>query len=120
MRIPQSHLGGREKQSCGKREGGTWVGKGTGREKRVLLSVRKEAPFITFSVYSFMLRSLIHFDVRFVKGDKYGSNFIFYVRPAPFIEDAFLFSIVYFLASLSKIKCSKSCGFISESSILFY
>jgi hypothetical protein len=33
--------------------------------------------FLRFSVSGFMLRSLIHLDLNFVQGDKYGSIFIF-------------------------------------------
>ena len=34
---------------------------------------------IRFSVSGFMLRSLIHLDLSFVHGDRYGSIFIFYI-----------------------------------------
>jgi hypothetical protein len=53
---------------------------------------------VRFSVSGFMLRSLIHLDLSFVQGDKY-FHFSTYrqpVRPAPFIEDVFFFSLVYF------------------------
>ena len=56
---------------------------------------------ISFSAFGFMLRSLIHLDLSCVQGDRYGSICISStcrhpVRPAPFVEDAFFFSIVYF------------------------
>jgi hypothetical protein len=37
---------------------------------------------IIFCVSGFMLRSLIHLDLSFVQGDKYGSIFIFYIQTA--------------------------------------
>ena len=50
---------------------------------------------LRFSVSGFMLRSLIHLDLSFVQGDRYGSIYILLhanlLRPAPFLEDAFLF-----------------------------
>ena len=55
---------------------------------------------IRFTVSGFMLRSLIHVDLSFVQGViwVYFHSFTYRqpVRPAPFIEDASFFSIVYF------------------------
>jgi hypothetical protein len=49
-----------------------------------------------------MLKSLIHLDLSFIPGDKYGSTFIFLhtyllpVGPAQFIEEAFFFPLYIF------------------------
>ena len=56
---------------------------------------------LRFSVSGFMFRSLIHLDLSFVQGDKYGSIFIFStyqqpVRPSSFVEDAFFFPLYVF------------------------
>ena len=63
---------------------------------------------IRFSVSSFMLRSLVHLELNFVQGDKYGSIFILLHSDSQLDQHHLLkmFSFFYciFLASLSKIK----------------
>jgi hypothetical protein len=56
---------------------------------------------ITFSISSFMLKSLIHMDLSFVQGEKYGyilhsSTCRHPVRPAQFVENAFFFLLYDF------------------------
>ena len=52
---------------------------------------------VRFSVAGFMLRSLIHLDLSFVHGDRYGSIYILLhvdihpVMPAPLVKYAFFF-----------------------------
>ena len=71
-----------------------------------------------FSVSGFMLRSLIlglQLCTRWQIWIYFNfSTYQLPVKPAPFIEDVF-FLPLYFLASLSKIKCPYVCNFISES-----
>ena len=74
-----------------------------------------------FSVSNFMLGSLVHLDFRFVQGDKCGSICILHAD-IQLDQHQLLKMLSFFchnmvLPSLSKIKCSKVCGFISESLI---
>ena len=92
----------------------------------VLLSSRLFRTFssIKFSVYGFMLRSLIHLDLSFVHGDKYGSVLILPQADIQFDQHHLLkvlsfFSSVY-LSSFLIVYCLWLCGFISGSSIRFY
>jgi hypothetical protein len=60
-----------------------------------------------------MLRPLIHLDLSFVQGDRYGSICILLpagiqVRPAPFVEETFFFHCMV-LASLSKMMSVGVC-----------
>ena len=77
-----------------------------------------------FSVAGFMLRSLIHLDLSFVHGDRYGSIFILLHVDIQLCQHHLLnmLSFFYFIffASLSKVRCSKVCGLISRSSVGFY
>ena len=77
-----------------------------------------------FSVAGFMLRSLIHLDLSFVHGDRYGSIFILLHVDIQLCQHHLLnmlsFFHLIFFASLSKIRCSKMCGLISGSSIQFH
>ena len=79
---------------------------------------------ITFSVSCFMLMSLIHLYLSFVKGDKYGSIFILLDTDSQLDQHHLLKMLSFFhfifLASLSNINYHKVCGFISQSSILFH
>jgi hypothetical protein len=74
---------------------------------------------IRLSVASFMLRPLIHLDLSFVKGDKYGSIFILLHVDLQLDQYHLLkmFSFFYCMvwASLSKIMYRQMCGFISGS-----
>ena len=80
--------------------------------------------FYKFSVAGFMLRSLIHLDLSFVHGDRYGSIFILLHVDIQLCQHHLLnmlsFFHLIFFASLSKIKCLKVCGLISGSSIRFH
>jgi hypothetical protein len=63
-----------------------------------------------FLFHEVELRFLIHLDLTFVRGNKYGSIFILYVgiQLAPFVEHAFFlffFFPLYDMASLSLKKC---------------
>ena len=51
---------------------------------------------IRFSVSGFILRSLIHLDLCFVKGDKYGSIFIFLHTDSQLNQDHLFFPTVWF------------------------
>ena len=77
-----------------------------------------------FSVSSFMLKSLIHLDLSFVQGDKYGSICTFLHADIQLDKDHLLKILSFFhcmvLVSLSPIKCQQVCGFISGSSIQFH
>ena len=79
---------------------------------------------VRFSVAGFMLKSLIHLDLSFVHGDRYGSIFIFLHVDIQLCQHHLLnmlsFFHLIFFASLSKIRCSKMCGLISGSSIQFH
>jgi hypothetical protein len=64
---------------------------------------------IRFNESGFMLRSLIHLDLSFVQGDKYGSTFIFLHTDSQ-LDQYYLLKMLsffhcIFLAALSKIKC---------------
>jgi hypothetical protein len=65
-----------------------------------------------FSVSGFMLRSLIHLDLSFVHGDKYGSIFIFLHIDCQLDQHHLLKMLSFFhcifLASLSKIKLARA------------
>ena len=79
---------------------------------------------IRFSVSGFMLRSLIHLDLSFVHGDKYGSIFILLHKDCQLDRHHLLkmlfFPPLYVFGLLSKINCPQMCGFTSGSSILFH
>ena len=79
---------------------------------------------IRFSVVGFMLRSLIHLDLSFVHGDRYGSILILPHVDIQLCQHHLLnmisFSHLIFFASLSKIRCSKVCGLIFGSLIRFH
>jgi len=91
----------------------------------VTMSLRLFPTFfsIRFSLSGFVLRSLIHLDLSFVQGDKYGSTCIFLridcQLPTAFIDDAF-FSPLYSFGFFVKDQVSIWCGFSSGSSILFH
>ena len=57
---------------------------------------------IRFSVSGFMLRSLIHLDLSFVQGDKYGSIFILLHTDSQLDQHHLLKMLFIILASLSK------------------
>ena len=65
-----------------------------------LVSLVLVSVYLNFSVSGFMLRSLIHLDLSFVKGGKYeflySSTSSYPVRPTLFVENAFLFSLYVF------------------------
>ena len=79
---------------------------------------------IRFSVTGFMLRSLIHLDLSFVHGDRYGSIFIFLHVDIQLCQHHLLnmlsFFPLIFFTSLSKIRYLKLFGLISGSSIQFH
>ena len=79
---------------------------------------------IRFSVSSFMLRSLIHLDLSFVQGDKHSSICILLHANIQLDHHHWLkmfsLSIVFFLSSLSKLKCAHVCGFTSGPLIWFH
>jgi hypothetical protein len=84
---------------------------------------------IRFSVSGFILRSLIHIDLSFVQGDKYGwvyfhsSNYRQPGRSAPFIEDFFsLYIFGVFVQDQVTVwfVCLFVCLFVSRFSILFH
>mgnify|MGYP007133048323 CR=1 FL=1 len=66
---------------------------------------------IRFSVSGFMLRSLIHLDLSFVQGDKYGSIFIFLHTDSQLDQHHLLkmlsFFPLYIFGVLSKINCGE-------------
>jgi hypothetical protein len=84
------------------------------------------APSCTnFRVSGLILRSLIHFELILVQGDKNGSNFSFLQMDNHFSQHHLLlkrltFLQCMFLALLSNIWCAQLCEFISGSSILFH
>jgi hypothetical protein len=65
---------------------------------------------IRFSVFSFMLRSLVHLELSSVQGGKYGSIWIFLYAAVQFVQHHLLkilsFFQCVFLASLSRIWCA--------------
>ena len=65
---------------------------------------------IRFSVFGLILRSLIHLDLSFVHGDRYGSIFILLQIDIQFCQHNLLKMLSFFhcilLAPLSKIRCS--------------
>jgi hypothetical protein len=75
-------------------------------------------------VSGLILRSLTHFELILVQGDRQGSLFSFLQADNHFSQQhlskrlSFLYHM--FLAPLSKIRWAQLCGFISGSSILFY
>jgi hypothetical protein len=64
--------------------------------------------FMRFSVSGFMLKSLIHLDLSFVQGDKYGSIYVLLHTDSQLDQHYLLTMLSFFhcifLASLSKIK----------------
>ena len=76
---------------------------------------------IRFSVSDFMLRSLIHFYLSLVQGDRYGSIDFLLHEDTQLVQHHLLkilsFSHCIVLASLSKIKYPLVYGFISVSSV---
>ena len=76
-----------------------------------------------FIVSGLMYRSLIHFELIFVYGDKQQSSFILLHVAFQFsqhhIEEAFFLHCM-FLAPLSKVICLYICGFTSWFSFLFH
>ena len=76
---------------------------------------------IRFNVAGFMLKSLIHLDLSFVHGDRYGSIFILLHVDIQLCQHHLLNFLSFFhliaFASLSKIIYLKMCGLISGSSI---
>ena len=87
------------------------------------LSVLPAIFSVRICVADFMLRSLIHLDLNFVHGIRYGPIFIlllneYPVMPAPFVKcDFYPFDIFCFFV---KIRCSKVRGLTSRSSIQFH
>ena len=75
---------------------------------------------IRFGESGFMLRSLIHLDLSFVQGDKYGSMCILLHEDIQLDRHNLLKMLSFFcclvLASLSKMKYLYMSGFTSESS----
>ena len=71
---------------------------------------------VRFSVVGFMLRSLIHLDLSFVHGDRYGSIFFLLHVDIQLWQHHLLnmlsFFYLIFFASLSNIRCLKMCGLI--------
>ena len=78
-------------------------------------------PSIWFSVVGFILRSLIHLDLSFVHGDRYGSIFILLEVDIQLCQHHLLKMFSFFhcvlLAPLSKIRCLQVCGLILGSLI---
>lgn len=76
-----------------------------------------------FVVWSFIFRSLIHFELFLVYGDRQQSSFVLLHVAFQFSQHQFLKRLSFlhcmFLALLTKIICSYICGFISGLSILF-
>ena len=73
---------------------------------------------IRFNVVRLILRSLIHLDLSFVHGDRYGSIFIplevdIQICQHHLLNILSFFHFIFF-TSLSKIRCSKECGLISR------
>ena len=79
---------------------------------------------IRFNVVRLMLRSLIHLDLSFVHGDRYGSIFILLHVDIQLCQHHLLnmlsFFYLVFFVSLSNISCSKVCVFIFGSLIQFH
>jgi hypothetical protein len=79
---------------------------------------------IRFSMPGLTLRSLIHLDLSFVWGDKYGSTCILLHADIQLVQHHLLKMLSLFhcvvLAFLSKIKCPCVWGVISGSSIQFH
>jgi hypothetical protein len=82
------------------------------------------APSCTkLKICGLILRSLIHFELILVQGDRHGSSFSFlqtdnhFSKPHLFKRLSFLHHM--FLAPFSKMRWVQLCGFISGSSILF-
>ena len=77
---------------------------------------------IMFSVFGFMLRSLIHLVLSVVRGDRYGSLCMFLYTDIQLdhhlLKMTFLFYCII-LASQQKYQVFIVCGFMSGSSILF-
>ena len=72
----------------------------------------------------FMVRCLIHLDLNFVHGDRYGSIFTILHVDIQLYRHQLLNVLSFFhmkaFVSLPKIRCSEVCGLISGSSIWFY
>jgi hypothetical protein len=81
---------------------------------------RRRVLLIRFCVSGFMLRSLIHLDLSFVQGDKYGSMCILLHEDIQLDRHNLLKMLSFFhcmvLTSLSKSSVHR-CEFISGSSI---
>ena len=79
---------------------------------------------VKFSVVGFMLWSLIHLDLSFVHGERYGSIFILLHVDIQLCQHHLVnmlsFFHLIFFASLSKIRGLKVCGLISRYSIEFH
>jgi hypothetical protein len=78
---------------------------------------------VRFIVSGFILRSLIHLDLSFAKGDKHGSICIFLHVDIQLDQHHILKMLSFFhgmVLDLTKIKYPMVCGFISGSFILFY
>jgi hypothetical protein len=77
----------------------------------------------TFQVSGLTLKSLMHFELICVQGERLGLASVFYdgdpVFLGPVVEGL---SLLHrrFAACLSRIKCLQSCGLISGSSALFH
>jgi hypothetical protein len=80
--------------------------------------------YSNFIVSDFILRSLIHLELILVKGERLGSIFSLLQVDIQFSQYHLLkrssFLLHTFWTPLSKIKWLYLCGFVSESSILFY
>jgi hypothetical protein len=79
---------------------------------------------LRFSVSNFMLRSLIHLDLSFVQGERYGSICILLNADIQLDQHRLLKMLSFFfhcmvLLFLSKIRCPQVCGLISGCSIRF-
>lgn len=80
----------------------------------LLLALVREAPDDQIRASSAMLRFLIHLELSFVQGEKYGCVYILLHVATQFDQDHLLKMLSFlqclFLTSLSKIMCLWVCG----------
>ena len=83
---------------------------------------RRRVLLIRFCVSGFMLRSLIHLDLSFMQGDKYGSVYVLLHADIQLYQHNLLKMLSFFhcmvLASLSKIKCPYTVGNFEQQRML--
>ena len=87
-----------------------------------MLSSRLFLTSIRFSIYGLMLRSLIHLELSFVQGGKYGSVFVLLYADIQFKQHHLLKMLSFFQCVFltSSLKKNQVRGLISECSALFH